>query len=195
MSDVIVVDEQTLVVNSSVTAEIIEVPEQTIVYETTEVPSVVEVPNTTEVLTQDNTSEIIEVGEQILIETAGQQGPPGPPGTGIALVYTAATAISGHTVITLDAEGNALPADPTNLAHANTITGISIGAATAGGQVTAITSGSLAHSGWAFTPGLPVFVGLGGVVTQSPPAAVWQKAIGVARGATVIVVELQPAIF
>lgn len=115
--------------------------------------------------------------------------------TADAPTYIAATAISGHTVVTLDVTGKALPADPTVAAHAHAVIGISLNAASAGGQLTVVDSGLLTHLGWSFEPGLPVFIGMDGVITQTPPSAVWQKVVGVALSATSIVVGLQPAIF
>lgn len=145
------------------------------------------------------TETVVAVAESLMVIELASQGPPGPQGiqgpSGAAAVYLAATDLSGHIVVTLDEQGHALTADPTVAAHGNSVVGISKNAAVAGSAIEIATADTLTHAGWTFTPGLPVFAGLAGAVTQNPPVAAWQKAIGVARTATTIVIALQPAIF
>lgn len=145
----------------------------------------------------DSRVTVLSVDTPITVVSAGfgVQGATGPRGEGRLSTYDAAVPVSGHTVLTLNAVGLVLPADPTDPTHANGIVGISTGAAAEGETASVATSGLLTHSGWTFTPGLPVFIGVAGVITQTPPVAAWQKAVGVALSATSIVIELQPAIF
>jgi hypothetical protein len=70
---------------------------------------------------------IVEVAQQ---GPMGAQGPQGPNGS--AEVYIAASAISGHIVVTLDSAGQVIPADPNTAAHGNTIIGVTVGAAIGG---------------------------------------------------------------
>lgn len=139
------------------------------------------------------------IEDEVLIVETAQQGPPGAQGpqgpSGSAEVYIAASAISGHIVVTLDSAGQVIPADPNTAAHGNTIIGVTVGAAIGGDPVELATSGLVAHSGWSFTVGQPVFAGTAGAITQTSPAGLWQKVIGTARTATSFVLNLQPAIF
>lgn len=139
------------------------------------------------------------VEDDILIVEVAQQGPTGATGpqgpNGAATVYIAASAISGHLAVTLDAAGQVVPADPDIAAHGNTVVGVTVGAAAGGAPVELATTGLVTHAGWAFTPDMPVFAGTAGQITQTPPVGVWQKAIGVARSPTSFVLHMQPAIF
>lgn len=135
----------------------------------------------------------------LTLVSAGQglQGVPGPTGpAGAAVItYPAAVPVSGHTAVVLDALGQCLPADCTVLTD-HAVAGITVHAATAGDPVEVTTRGVLEHLGWTFTPGLPVFLGLAGALTQSlPGSAVFSKVLGVAVSPTHISVDFQPAIF
>jgi len=152
-----------------------------------------------EFLVIESTSETITlVHEEVVILETAQQGPPGPagaPGSAVALAYIAATPVSGHMALTLNAADEAIYADAATPTH-YAVVGVSTGAASAGAQVTALNSGSIEHSGWAFTVGQPVFLGLGGALTQSlPVGAVFSKVLGVAATPTRITLDFQPAIF
>lgn len=139
------------------------------------------------------------IEDDILIVEVAQQGPPGATGpqgpNGAATVYIAASAISGHLAVTLDAAGQVVPADPDTAAHGNSVIGVTVGAAAGGAPVELATTGLVTHAGWSFTVGEPVFAGTAGQITQTPPVGVWQKAIGVARSPTSFVLHMQPAIF
>ena len=103
--------------------------------------------------------------------------------------------ISGHTAVALDAVGGAIPADASTAQH-SAVLGIATGAALAGGDVTILSHGAFEHLGWTFTPGLPVFLGLAGALTQTvPPTALFSKVLGMAVTPTRISVDFQPAIF
>lgn len=139
------------------------------------------------------------IEDDILIVEVAQQGPPGAQGpqgpSGDAEVYIAASAISGHLAVTLDAAGQVIPVDPSTAAHGNTVVGVTVGAAAGGAPVELATSGLVTHAGWSFVVGEPVFAGTAGQITQTPPVGVWQKAIGIARSPTSFVLHMQPAIF
>jgi len=144
----------------------------------------------TDVLSTE-TFDLIDVAAQ------GPMGPQGPQGLSGASVsaYPAATALSGHTAIVLNASGQALAADPTDTSH-YAVAGITTGAAAQGDSVEVQNSGVLEHLGWMFTGGLPVFLGLSGALTQTlPPEAVFSKVLGVAVSPTRVSLDFQPAIF
>lgn len=107
----------------------------------------------------------------------------------------AAEAISGHTVLTLDANGQAVAADASVAAHCLAFA-LSTGAAAIGAPVMYQERGVLEHPGWSFTSGAPVVLGNLGQLTQSPPVdAVFVKAMGLAVSPTRVSISPQPAIF
>ena len=154
----------------------------------------------TEVIIVDGVETVV-VGQAAveIIETQAQ-GPIGPQGAqglsgGAAATYPAAAAIGGHVAVTLDGLGKATPADAATSAH-RLVAGITTGAAVADAPVEVLSAGIFEHLGWAFIPGLPVFLGLAGAIVQTvPPTAVFSKVLGVAVTPTRISLDFQPAIF
>lgn len=120
-------------------------------------------------------------------------GPPGPAG-GATLVKTA-TPISGHAVVSLDANGELIYADCTDAAYIGTVLGVTEHAYAQGDDAEVKTAFTLTHAGWSFTPG-PVLVGAGGALVQTlPPDAAFAQVIGTALSATVLHINPQPPIF
>jgi hypothetical protein len=140
----------------------------------------------------------IEFGDKqtLALEITGGRGPQGPPGpAGNAMVELVASGpISGHRAI-CDASGLAIYADPTSDATAHNLIGVSYGAAVDGGTVSVVTTGPLADPAFLFTPGLPVYVGPGGTLVQTPSAGGYIRRIGYARDATTLYIQIaQPII-
>lgn len=136
---------------------------------------------------------------EVSVVAAGQglQGVPGPTGpAGAAVIqYPAAQAISGHVAVVLDDQGQCVPAECSTPSH-NAVAGVTAHAAIEADLVEILDRGPLEHLGWTFTPGLPVFLGLAGAITQVlPPSAVFSKVLGVAVTPTRITLDFQPAIF
>ena len=122
------------------------------------------------------------------------RGPQGLPGATVS-TYTAAVALSGHIAVVLNELGEAMPADAASATH-YAVAGLTTGAAMQDATVEAITKGMLDHSGWTFTAGLPVFLGLDGAITQAlPVSALFSKVLGIALTPTRISDDFQPAIF
>lgn len=133
------------------------------------------------------------VDESVTLLTATEQG---PAGASALLSYPGAVALSGHIAITLDALGQALPADCSVAAHAAGVLGVTLGASSTGAPAVVVLTGGLSHLGWAFTPGLPVFLGLAGALTQARPAqAIFSKVLGMAVTPTRVNLDFQPSIF
>ena len=154
-------------------------------------PEIITVDGTDILIAADTTVEFIDVAAQ---GPMGPQGPQGLSGASVSL-YPAAVPVSGHAAIVLNATGQALPADASDPTHF-AVAGVTVGAATAGDNVEVQNSGVLEHSGWTFTAGLPVFLGLAGAITQVlPPGVVFSKVLGVAVSPTRISLDFQPAIF
>lgn len=125
---------------------------------------------------------------------AGQQGPAGPAGS-TKTPYPAAVSVSGHAAMLADAAGLAAPADATVPAHLGAVVGVSLNAALAGATVIVQGSGLIEHSGWTWTPDLPVFLGAAGALVQVPAAgAVFLQVLGWARSPTRLLVSPQPPV-
>ncbi len=134
----------------------------------------------------DNEPELLVVGQesQTVLLDAGSQGPPGPPGElGQAYVeFPAAVPIGGHRAVRL-LGGAAIYTDNTSLPDANLVLGITRGAADAGALAQIQFNGLMAEPSWAWTPDLPVFVGVAGVLTQTPPTSGFSLIVGIATRA------------
>lgn len=143
------------------------------------------------VVSNQTTAEILDVHSQGPI---GPRGPTGLSGSSIAS-YLTAVAISGHTAVTIDSAGKAIPADAAD-PSLRAVVGVTLSAAIQDASVEVTAAGPVEHLGWTFTPGLPVFLGLAGAITQVlPPSAVFSKVLGVAVTPTRITLDFQPAIF
>lgn len=126
---------------------------------------------------------------------AVMRGPKGDAGSSLES-YVATVSLSGHVALTLDGAGHTIAADCRTSTHAATVLGVSIGAASAGSQITVRCIGLLESPGWGFTPGLPIYLGESGALVQAvPSSALFIKQIGYALSASAVLIDLQPAIF
>lgn len=143
---------------------------------------------------------MIVVREQkIVVQVAqpGLPGPPGPAGAGGAVTISlvaGASGVSGHRVVAAIG-GVAMHADIADPAHADAVIGISLGAAIGGAPATIQASGEVTESSWAWTPGLPLFVAAGGMLSHAAPAAGWTQLIAVAISATRILLNPRQAVY
>ena len=126
---------------------------------------------------------------------AGAPGPAGAAGTnGGTGTYTAGMTLSGGMVVAVRSDGNAYYADSSTPADAWRTAGFTTGAASLGSAVIVQESGELTEPGWAWTPGLPVFLGSTGLPTQAAPASGFILIVGVALEPTVLLVRIEQAI-
>jgi len=129
----------------------------------------------TVVVTSPGTAEFVAFPEPAIIEIieVAEQGPPGPPGADGAstLRLIAGAALGGHRAVLLDADSQAQYASADDPDHFGRVVGITTGAAVSGAPVDVLRGGELVEPGWAWAPGLPVYLGINGVLTQVPPVA------------------------
>lgn len=124
----------------------------------------------------------------------GLQGEPGPAG-GETLVTVGPVALSGHSIVAVNAAGLLIPADCTVAGMGGTVLGMLDSAYLPGASARVQTSYVLEHSGWNWAPGFLV-VGEGGQPTQTlPVGALFSQSIGKVLSPTRILVDLQPPIF
>lgn len=117
---------------------------------------------------------------QELLESA-RQGPPGPPGqAGVSyLSFKAAGSIGGHRYVVPLPDGACGYADNMNPAHANSVVGITMGAASDGEQVLVQTTGPMVENGWDWDLLKPVFLASNGLTSQEPPETGFSLVVGV----------------
>lgn len=129
------------------------------------------------------------------VTVPGLPGPPGPPGGAGAQTMTlpAAHDLSGHRMVVSTPAGAAY-ADPTNPAHADTLVGLTMGAALMGDNATILTAGEISEPSWSWTPGQPLYVADGGLLSHTPPASGWVQMAAVALSATRILLTMRQSI-
>lgn len=134
----------------------------------------------------------------VLLE-ASRQGPPGPPGApgqgGVSYVtFTASGALGGHRAVRASFANRAVYADHDDVASASSVLGITLGAADDGTQVNVAASGEIIEPSWAWVVDKPIFVGVNGVLTQTPPPTGFLLVVGVATSATSMLVSIKQPI-
>jgi hypothetical protein len=135
--------------------------------------------------TQDTLAAIEKNGRLAVASVIGPAGPKGDPGDKESV--TAAEPLGGHRAVTADG----LHATPQTL---DRLVGITLGAGQLGAAVQYVSRGLMAEASWAWQAGAPVFVGLAGVLTQTPPASGPARRVAWALSATEINVDLHPII-
>jgi hypothetical protein len=104
------------------------------------------------------------------------------------------TAISGHRAICVDSDGKAIYADSSIADHANAVAGISTHAALTGQPLTVQSAGVLEEPSWTWMPHQPVFLGVNGFLTQTPPSVGFQLIVGVPKSATELLIGVKAPI-
>lgn len=130
-------------------------------------------------------------GESTVTISVVAIGPPGPAGSPAGPAsYEAGEAISGHTAVSVDDSGLIAATDPADPSSVHRCIGITIGAVASGDTTDVSTIGAVDEGSWAWMPGVPVWVGVGGTLTQSVPIApALMLEIGVALTATSLFVR------
>jgi len=98
--------------------------------------------------------------------------------------------IHGHRAV-LVVNGTAWHASSATLAHAPGVTGIATNSALLGGNVQVALLGVLTEPTWSWTAGLPVYVGVSGILTQTPPTSGWIREIALAIATTRLLIRPQ----
>lgn len=129
----------------------------------------------------------------------GIQGPPGPPGAGgstEAQTAIAAVTLSGHRVVTPQADGSLIYADNATLSHRDRPLWVTMAAYSPGDTAEAISHGFVTEPTWNWSPG-QVYLGADGALTQTPPTsptAAFLAAVGEATSPTGLFITRFPSI-
>jgi hypothetical protein len=113
---------------------------------------------------------------------------------GGALQLVTAEAIGGHSLIATNSAGLAVKANPSDLSAAHRVLGITASAAGAGSTITVINQEFIDEPSWAWSPGLPLFLGGNGLLTHSPPTSGFLLRAGTAITATRAYIDIQQPI-
>lgn len=126
----------------------------------------------------------------------GPQGPAGPmgPSGGAGVERVADVALGGHRVVRATSVDGVDYASNDQPSHRDVVIGITSNAASSGGAVSVVSAGAMTEGSWSWTPGLPIYAGLNGALTQTPPVSGWLRILGFATSPTSIVVQLLPPI-
>jgi hypothetical protein len=137
--------------------------------------------------------DVVAVSNEVSIDPITIEGPIGPAGpAGGNIATTAAVDCGGHKVVRAVAGGVA-PASSNNLADLGKVVGVTLNAALMGDLIEYSYSAEIIEPSWNWTVG-PIYLGLNGVPTQTPPTTGFIQQIGVATAPTKIVVSLGPPI-
>jgi hypothetical protein len=127
----------------------------------------------------------------------GPQGPAGAAGMRTPFSKLSSEQISGLAVVRFVDADHVAPASANVAAHATSIAGLALTATSGAEQsLDILRYGEVADGGWSWTPGLPVFLGANGFLTQTPSAAwAFVLIVGVAISATRICVDPKSPVF
>lgn len=122
--------------------------------------------------------------------------PPPPPDTdqGNALysnAYPAGASLSALRVARLNADGELDYASSAVQAHAFTVLGLLTSAITTEESARVLQEGGFADESWTWTLGTPIWLGVDGVLTQTPPESGFLLQVAIPKTATSIEFEIQ----
>lgn len=148
----------------------------------------------TEVTVTGGGEDLVEiVEERVEVISILEQGPPGPPGqdgNAAFLIGIAGSNLSGHRAVN-PLGGVVEYADNVT---APEVSGITIAAAMQNSEIQIQPSGVLVEPSWSWVDG-PIFLGLSGSLTQTPPVAGAITELGLALSPTSMLIRIQPPIF
>jgi hypothetical protein len=127
----------------------------------------------------------VEADVAAIVAVGGPSGPAGQPG-GVVERVTAA-ALSGHKLVVPLDDGTVNYGDSSNILHANRPVWLTTGAWGSGVTATLVAAGPVTEPSWNWTPGLPIWLGLNGALTQTiPVSAVFARQVARVINATTL---------
>lgn len=152
-------------------------------------------------VTVDNNTVVVNPSTPSLATLAqiytGMKGDRGEAGsTSIARISSAA--LGGHRMVANTVDGRLGYASSDDLQSAFTILGMTLNAVSANGSVEVQSAGLVTESTWTWTPNLPIYLGLNGLLTQAvptTPTALFSLVVGFALSPTSIFINLHEAIY
>lgn len=113
----------------------------------------------------------------------------------LSVIREAAANLSGHRGVRQTGSGLIDYASAADASDFMLFLGITTGAALVGSNATVVTHGTLVEGSWTWTPAQPIYLGVDGVLTQTPNSGwIYVQIVAFAITATEIYVNPQPAI-
>ena len=106
------------------------------------------------------------------------------------ITAVATVAVGAFKAVAFRPDGKIEPADHANPAHLSRVAGITAASAATGAEAKVRVSGLLSFNGWSWVPGRPVYVGINGGLTQTPPVTGFVQQIGIATGVDALLAGL-----
>lgn len=150
----------------------------------------------TQTVTVEEDVHVVDEVRDIQIVTVGEPGPPGPQGSPGEFIIskTASATLSGHRAVVPDAVGGVIYADSSTLTHRDKTLGITTSAAGIGAAASIRTYGELTEPSWNWALDTPVFVGLTGLLTQTPPTSGFVQRVGFPTATDTLFIDIDTAI-
>lgn len=101
--------------------------------------------------------------------------------------------VLANQVVILDSTGFVVTADPTNIAHAGKIIGISLSSGLQDDKITVARQGSISCVTWSLVPGTSYFLGPGGSLTDVEPIAGFTQPLGIGETPTTFYIQIGTA--
>lgn len=139
---------------------------------------------------------VVQVPRRVLVQAVGAAGPPGPAGASGTMAQLEFSVVAGfdiaafHLVVPRMVSPSVRLADNKVAAYVNRPLWLAMASALAGEALPVLANGVAVNPGWAWTQG-PVFLGVDGQLTQTPPAppAVFSAQVGYSIGPTSMYLE------
>lgn len=104
-----------------------------------------------------------------------------------ALSLTSTAPLNAYKLITTDATGLAIYASSADVTHVDQVLGVALNSGT---TLQVQTMGLVDNTGWSWTAGQPLFVGVNGDITTNPNTGLFSQLVGYAQSATRIFIRL-----
>ena len=145
---------------------------------------------TTQEIVAPVTLDAMQVSAPVYVGQRGSDGVDGLPG-GVVVKCTAGEALGGHRVVVLNEAAEAVYASNAVPEHLHKVLGLTTGAVIIGAAATVQTGGEMTEPTWAWTLDAPIFLGVDGLLTQTPPASGFLLVVAFPVTATKIFIKLR----
>lgn len=165
----------------------------TVVSQSTNTVTVSEVKQTT--VSQEVLGNLVHEEElKEYVVQGGVQGPPGVPGASNQFEYVVAgQVLGGNRAVTTNSAGQLIYPDLTS--NSSRVYGVTTHSALQGELVTVQIVGTQTEPSWSWDLNLPVFVGINGTLTQTPPTTGQTLVVGYPNSPTKLFIDRQPPIY
>lgn len=126
----------------------------------------------------------------------GSSGPTGPAGASgaEALQRLASATIIGLRAVSVNGPTTAANTDPTDRESISAVLGVAKQSAIQGSPFDVQTLGVLTDVAFSFTPDIPIWIGVGGELTQIVPLGPYLRKVGIALTSNSMAINIGPVI-